>query len=250
MPASLFTRNEYERLARKHVTVANQWNSPGTDYWVTFPFLSVGSTLDTDAGWVRTTVDTVTQGDASKLISKVTPGTPGAYNLDASGEAITSPPIFGDYLNGHLAADLLGRQVLPRFLAMDAWGAWSVNSTNEAIAAFGFTESGTTGATSADHLGAFTSDSTNWNLDVEGVLVASTIAVDTSYHWWRLVWDVSALICRAYVDGVLAATSAALQPEASWPAAWFASMGTNRPNIGSVHVFYAWNNPGTGLPMF
>lgn len=243
-------RNDYEQLRRIHVRKAIDWaHEAGTDYWImgsgftTEPASSLQGSLLSENGWTTTSLLN-TVGAGADAFSRTDQGTPPAFGTDAASDLLKSPAIFGDYRHARIAMDILGKGTLPRYLIADVHASFSVASANEATSGLGFFEDGGSPIVSADKAGAIESNGTYWALDVNATVQASTTAIDTSPHIFRVVIDRINSKVYGYVDGTNLYSAGITITQDEYPLGFGMGAGaTNRVQLHSAHIFYAWNLP-------
>lgn len=243
MTVNVLRTIDLERLRRVHIQAFGWGDELGTDYWL-FPGPGVnGATTKilSDVGWTLTSLG-ITAGSGADFISAADKGTPRTILHNASGDLISSPVVFGDYQHARAASLIMGRTDLPRYLIMDAFAAFTTASANEDTSGFGLIEDGGAITTAGDHMAVIVSDGTNF-IARTGADSSTGAAVDTNYHWWRILIDrtIGATNgARWYIDGVSQGTFDVQADE--WPVHFAAhSLTTNRIALGTTHIFYAWD---------
>jgi len=251
MPIS---RKDFEMLRRIHVLEGVDWaTSAGTDFWLmanstTTPWAAGQGTLASERGWTVTSIAAITSGAGADFLSLADKGTPGEFTQNGAADLIESPAMFGDWTHGHMAAEILGHRVMPRFLVADFMARFSVTSADEATTAIGFVEDGGSIVTSADHIAAVTVGATYFSLDVNATVTATAVALDQSSHLFRIVLDKSLSTATLYIDNVLGCVSTAAITADEFPASFGAGSGTtDRPQLQQAHIWYSWYNPGAGI---
>lgn len=217
----------------RHHVPAHLWQSEaGTDYWIVAGnqdmFTASGATnisgLDS-YGWVTTSLDAHTNTTTADFMSSAD-DTPPHILANASGDALSSPFIFGNYSHALLAGQILGH--LPTKLTAEFYAAFTVASADETGTYMGFHSSGKSMS--------IYSDATNFLLSSSGTEDAG-IAVDNAYHQWRIVVDSSTSLCEWFVDGT-SQGSIAVEADA-WPMAFeCVASTTNRFALSWAHIWY------------
>ena len=245
MTIRTMNERDWEFLRRKHVTHAQHWGSEvGTDYWLFPGTEAAGATtfLLSSAGWTTTALS-ITAGTGADFMSAADKGTPRTISLGASGDILQSPVIFGDYQHARMAQLLMNEKILPRFLIMDVFAAFTTASADENTSAFGFYEDDGVISTANDALATIYSDGTNFILR-SGADTDAGALIDNNFHWWRIVIDrsISAVTdgVQWYIDGVSQGT---IDREADeFPVFWGGhTLTTNRIELGVSHIYYAWD---------
>lgn len=242
------SRGDALALRRVHVTQGYEWaQKAGTDFWLLAAANGIltASTqgLISDGGWTATSLS-VADGSGADFGSKADPGTPGEITTNAGADLLKSPAIFGDYAHMHQAAVIAGMNSIPRYLVMDAYARLSTASADESTSNLGFVEAGGSIVTAADIQASFYSKGTGttFNMNSNATVVTGLVAVDTSYHWFRILMDRFTGNSLYYVDG----TYNGLTPITTdvFPVAWgFGNGTTDRWQLNQVHVFYDWTVP-------
>jgi hypothetical protein len=240
-------RDDYESLLRQHVRNPYNWgHEVGTDYWMHASAnggLSASTTfLISDAGWTATSL-ALADGAAADFMTASDVGTPGGFTQNAQNDLLKSPAIFGDYAHAHAAMTLLQRKTLPRYLIGDFYARFSVVSGNETTTALGFVEDGGSIVTANDAMAVVFSNSATFAIRSGAATGTGVVAVDTSPHRFRIVFDRVGALAYLYVDGV-ASGSVAIQAD-EWPVAFGAGSGgaTNFIQLTQAHIFYAYRIP-------
>ena len=226
---------------RVHVRLPEEWNrSGGTDYWAVFGLESTvaaaaSSALLSDSGWITTSL-VETAGSAGDFLSSSDPGVPPHLLTDATGDLIQSPPMFGDYANSLIAANILG--YTPTKLIVEFYAAFTVASANE-HSVIGLVEAGGSVATGADSMLHVKSNGTNFLL--AGAVDSDTGAlVDTAWHTWKIVVTNTGSITDAaewFIDGTSQGTMD-IQADL-WPCSFgMHALTTNRPALAWAHIWY------------
>lgn len=223
---------------RHHVTSPKNWGTEsGTDFWANFSDLTLVPGGEHDLvkyGWLENGTWVTLASTGADLLSLATPGDIGGVHCDTSGDALTSPFIFGDYAHGLQAGQFLG--YMPTTLCCEMYMRFSANNDEE-VSGAGFIESGATAAYAKGDLMAFvTTDGTDFSLE-SGAAAASGSADSTNPHQFKIVMVAGATI-KWYIDGVLQANALALQA-AVGPYAWAINAETsNDPIVNWVHIWY------------
>ena len=245
MTVRVMTERDWEALRRKHVLSALDWgDQAGTDYWFVPGSSMTGATtfLLSSRGWTTTSL-VLTGGSGADFASAADKGTPRTLLTNASGDLLQSPALFGDYNHARIAQIIMGEKILPRYLILDAFAAFTVASANETTSGFGLYEDDATISTADDALAVIYSDGTNFGLR-SGADSDAGAVVDNAYHWWRIVIDrsISAVTdgVQWYIDGVSQGT---IDREADEFPAYFGlhSLTTNRTSLSVAHIYYAWD---------
>lgn len=244
-----------ERLRRVHVTDPAMWGvEAGTDFWLynSGTQLTAGRTLITDGGWTATSLS-LTAGTGADFNSFDDLGTPGHWTTNAGADLLQSPAIFGDYAHAYQAAVIFGAKTLPRYLIMDSIAAFDTFSANELTTNLGFVAAGGSIVTSANTNGTVHVGAANYCLNVAATSVVGTTAADAGYHLFRIVLEKSratagtAGTAYLYVDNVFQNSQAFTQD--AFPVSFGMGDGTtNRLQLVSAHVYYAWGLPSQVLP--
>lgn len=245
MTVRVMNERDWELLRRKHVRSALDWGDQiGTDYWFAPGSSMTGATtfLLSSRGWTTTSM-VLTAGDGADFMSAADVGTPRTALTDATADILQSPALFGDYNHARLAQIIMGEKILPRYLILDAYAAFTVASADEEQTAFGLWDDGGTISTAADQLAAISSDGTNFLIH-NGADEDVGAAIDNAYHWWRIQIDrsISAVTngVEWFMDGVSQGT---IDREADQFPAYFGihSLTTNRISLAGAHIYYAWD---------
>jgi hypothetical protein len=228
---------------------------PATDFWLytaasTGPLGGAQADLLSEHGWTTTSLSAA-DGAAADFMTSDDVGTIGGFVQNAQNDLLKSSAIFGDYAHARMAADLLHRRELPRYLIMDAYARFSVVANNQPTTALGFVEDGGSIVTAADHAGAFTSNTATWGLSVDGSEGTAFGTADTGAHLFRIVLDRENSTVRPGVDGTMYdeqaggvdGSLAIVQDE--FPVAFGAGSGgaNNLVQLTWAHIFYAYRIP-------
>ena len=245
MTIRVLNRSTVDALLRVHVRSAFDWSDmSGTDYWLEPGSAVNGATtfLLSNRGWTTTSLG-ITAGSAADLNKLADPGVPRTVLFNASGDLLTSPFVFGDYAHAKVAAMMMGRPDLPRYLVMDSYAAFTTASSDENTSGFGFVEAGGAITSQGDQLACIVSDSANFKL-ASGADSDVGAVVDNSYHWWRIVLDAlktggTGDAVEWFIDGVSQGT---IDLETDlFPVGFSAhTLTNNRVALGQTHIFYAW----------
>lgn len=224
---------------RVHALHPHDWAAAAaTDYWANFgsvvgiPADAIG---DPDLyGWLTTGYSHAV-GSGADFMSSSDVGTTGGINLDAAGDYIVSPFIFGDYAHQQLVAGLLGYS--PSKLNMECYARFAANNDEEETG-FGFVEAGSAQPfVKAGLMALITSDGTNFSLE-SGAAADAGSTDNTTPHLFKIQVRSSAV--EWWIDGTSQGTLA-LQTDL-WPVAWGASTkaatGANDPVVSWVHIWY------------
>ena len=245
MTVRVMNERDWELLRRQHVRNIFDWNDAvGTDFWMQPGPAIAGATtfLLSNRGWTTTALS-INAGSGADFASAADKGTPRTVSLGASGDLIQGPAVFGDYQHARVAQLLMGEKILPRYLILDAFAAFTTASANETTSGFGLYEDDATISTADDALAVIYSDGTNFGLR-SGADSDAGAVVDNNYHWWRIVIDrsISAVTdgVQWYMDGVSQGT---IDREADEFPAYFGAhtLTTNRIALGTTHIYYAWD---------
>lgn len=226
---------------RVHALHPHEWaEAAATDFWANFgsvvgiPGNAIG---DPDLyGWLTTGYSHLV-GSGADFLSASDVGTTGGVNLDAAGDYIVSPFIFGDYAHGQLVSSILGYD--PTKLNMECYARFAANNDEEETG-FGFVEAGSAQPfIKAGLMALITSDGTNFSLE-SGAAADAGSTDNTTAHLFKIVVTAGSTI-EWFIDGTSQGTLA-LQTDL-WPAAWGASTkaatGANDPVISWVHIWYS-----------
>ena len=265
-------KNFYLPTTRVHVLRGSDWGqSAGTDFWLLFnpaadlmATATAGTMVDelVDGGWTATSmVNTAGSGaDAGGgLLTKVAgagpkssplggtygdAGTPNHALTNGSGDILLSPAVFGDAVHMEMAALLVGKTVLPRYLIADFWAAFTVASANEVTSVIGFYEDGATASTEADQYACIYSNGTNFKLNGNAANMSTGAAIDTNWHKWKIVLQFNGATgpnCYWYIDNTLQSTTAGVGAQDEFPLKFgMHSLTTNRQGLGAVRIYYDW----------
>src|SRR3990167_9933247 len=146
MTVKVMTERDWEFLRRKHVRSPLDWGDMvGRDYWFVPGSSMTGATtfLLSSRGWTTTSM-VLTAGSAADFASAADKGTPRTALTNATGDLLQSPALFGDYHHARLAQIIMGEKILPRYLILDAFAAFTVASADEDQTAFGLWDDGGT----------------------------------------------------------------------------------------------------------
>lgn len=236
--------SELDLLSRVHVNDPAMWGvQAGTDFWLFSSGLQLtaGRTLITDGGWTATSLS-LTAGTGADLMTAADVGTPGHFTTNAGADLLQSPAIFGDYLHAKMAAQISQNQTLPRYLCMEAYGAFDTFSANETTTNVGFVENGGSPVVAADRLAMFSVGAANYVLASGAASQIGVTVADAAYHWFAVVLDRVTQLAYGYVDRV-AQGSIALETDL-FPCSFGMGDGTtNRFQLSQAHVWYAWAQP-------
>lgn len=252
---AILDSGQVDRFRRVHVTDPAMWGvEAGTDFWLynSGTQLTAGRTLITDGGWTATSLS-LTAGTGADFNSYDDLGTPGHWTTNAAADLLQSPNIFGDYAHAYQAAMIYGAKTLPRYLVCDAIAAFDTFSANELTTNLGFVAAGGSIVVSANTNGTIHVGAANYCLNVAAASVVGVTAADAGYHVFRIVIEKSRSTAGTagtvyfYVDGVYQNSQAFTQD--AFPVSFGAGDGTtNRIQLVSAHVFYAWGTPTNSLP--
>lgn len=262
-------KNFYLPVTRKHVTRGSDWGQVvGTDYWLAFnsgfdilAAASTGTDIElAEAGWTSTSMVN-TAGSTSDFgggvftksttaFKKSAPfdgsygdaGTPNHALTNATGDILISPAIFGDAAHMEMAAIIMGKNTIPRYLIADFWAAFTVASADEGQTAVGFFEDGATASVAADQYAAVYSDGTNFQLAGNGSDLDAGPAISTTWHKWKIVIERDgSAVPKIYwfVDGAIQNTTAVSGISDEFPLKFgLHSLTTNRIGLGLTHIYY------------
>lgn len=175
----------------------------GYEFWINVghqdPFSTMSASNDglSGYGWTCTSL-AVTEGVAGDFGSAADID-PTRIILDATGDTLTSPSIFGNDAHGKQAARFLG--YIPTKLCCEFFAAFTVNTANELGTWIGFnTPAAVTDPTAAGGgPGAIVSDGTNFRLRSDNGNDAGA-AKDNAWHIWRI--EVMASTVEWFIDDV------------------------------------------------
>jgi hypothetical protein len=229
-------------------------NEPGTDFWLTpGPTASEAASTATieqlvEGGWTATSlVDT--EGSAADFMASADKGVPNHFLTNATADLLESPTVFGNYEHAWQAMRCAGLNSIPKKLVCEFWGAMSVHSADEPRTGWGLIEDGGGVATEADQLAFISSDSSNFQLAANGgagALTDAGLADDALWHLFTIEVALGPSLCYWYVDGALQGSIAITEDQ--WPAKFgFHALTTNRPFLGTVHIYYSWSGVGSDL---
>lgn len=266
--ASPNIKNAYLPSQRKHVTQGSQWgHTAGTDFWLLFnpgvdlmATATAGTIVDelVDGGWTATSMAN-TAGSAGDFAGGVrTPistfgpiengasfadaGTPNHALTNASGDILISPAIFGDAAHMEMAATLLGKRTLPRYLIASFWAAFTVASADEVTSVIGFFEDGATASTEADQYAVIYSNGTNFKLNGNAANMSTGAVVDNVWRKWDIVLEFNGATgpnCYWYMNGTRQSSTAGVGLQDEFPLKFgLHSLTTNRQGLGPTHVYY------------
>jgi hypothetical protein len=254
MSGGWLRQSSYLPLIRTHVSGPYWARDFGTDFWlIPSPAASEAASTATvdnlvEGGWTATSlVDTA--GSAGDFGASADLGVPNHFLTNASGDLLASPAIFGNYEHMWKAMRLAGLNALPKKLVCEFWGAMSVHSANEPTTGWGFFEDGATISTEADQLAFISTDATNFQLAANGgggALEDVGAADDALWHLFTLELDVSSALTYWYIDGTVQGSVAVTVDEAPFKFG-FHALTTNRPLLGTVHIYYSWSGIGSDL---
>lgn len=260
MPRSTtLNRNDYGFLTREHVRQGADWGQmSGTDYWLVinsvFDQAAAASTATAlelaEAGWTATSLVN-TAGSGGDFGSSADIGVPNHFLTNASGDLLNSPAMFGDYAHMLMAQRITGRNVIPRWLYAEFFGAMTVHSADEPRSGWGFVEDGGSAATEADQLAFISSDGTNFQIGANAGTPINLLADDANWHVFKIGLNRITGLVYAWVDGTqylnasgnpVAGTTTTLSITGDeFPAKFgFHALTTNRPALGLTHVWYDW----------
>lgn len=236
---TIITRGEVlPPYRRVHVTDPRAWAfAAGTDYWF-MPSpntaLITGGTAGqvlSEYGWTTTALS-FQGGDNADFLSAADYGSPNAVLLDASGDILLSPFIFGNYDHALMASQILG--YMPTRLTLECRAAFTTVSANENQTAFGFLEGQGTASVQTNHLAAIYASAATFSIDSDSA-VDNGAAKDQAAHLWKIV--LSGSTTEWFMDGVSQGSIPLKNDE--FPVAFFAhTLTTNRIELGWVHIYY------------
>lgn len=232
------------RPNRLHVTKPEDWNrSGGTDYWAFFGLEATvaaagSSALLSDSGWITTSL-AETAGTGADFLATGDRTAPAHILTDASGDLLQSPPVFGDYGHGQIAASILGYS--PTQLVAEFYAAMTVHSADETRSGWGFVEAGGTAGTDADAMAWIRTDGTNFIC--RSAADADTGATDdASWHTFKIVLSNTTAAGTDMVEWFIDGTSQGtldLQTDLFPVSFGMHALTTNRPALAWVHIYYA-----------
>lgn len=222
---------------RIHINRAAHWTrSAGTDYW--YREQEAGTAADdliTNYGWTTTALS-YTVGTLADLLTSADVGTPTITVFDAANDLLLSPSIFGDYVHGQQAANILG--YAPTTLHLECYANFGTATANETVSGFGFSTG--SGLTATNHLAYIHSNSANFAIrgtDGTGALTDTGAVVDNLYHLWKIVMTAGGST-EWFMDGISQGTIT-LKTDL-FPTGFSASVTTtNRINVAWAHAWYA-----------
>lgn len=181
-------------------------------------------------GWVVTSL-VGTDGTSGDLLSAADV-TPTHALADASGDALTSPRIFGSYDHALQAARYLGYQ--PTRLVLEFYAAFTVSSANEATTFIGLHWTGGTNATASGSAACIYSNGTNF-ICAGDTNSDTGAAIDTAWHTWKIIID--SATTEWFIDEVSQGSYSTEQD--IWPLSLRMSIGTtNRIGVSWVRIYY------------
>ena len=259
----------YLPITRRHVTRGSGWGrAAGTDYWLLFnsnfdilAAASTGTDIElAEAGWTSTSmVNTAGSGSdfgggvftpSTTNFKKGAPfagsygdaGTPNHALTNASGDLLLSPAIFGDAAHMEMAAIIMGKNSIPRYLIADFWAAFTVASADEAQSAVGFFEDVATASVAANQYACVYSDGTNFLLEGNAADLDTGPAISTTWHKWKIVVEFNGSSTPNlywFVDGAIQNTTAVSGISDEFPLRFgLHSLTTNRIGLGLTHIYY------------
>lgn len=227
---------------RRHVGPSAWLSEPGTDFWL------VGGSGDLVAasgatnltgldsyGWTTTALS-LTAGSAADFLSSSDKGTHTGIVIGAASDLLQSPVIFGDYMHGLLAGQILG--YYPTVLNLEVYATFTVVATASDTTGFGWVEDAGSGIVGADQLAYITSDGTNFLLRSGAASDTSIAVADTNPHLFRI--KLTSASAEWFIDDVSQGTIALEADEfpVSFGAGALATTGANFFRVGWVHAFY------------
>lgn len=235
-------RSAVEALPRIHV-YNHEWGMGGigaSDFWF-FPnsgIITTGSAaLLSSHGWNASGTLSVVAPAGADFLEVTDQGTPAGLILDAAGELLQSPYLFGWWPSAYFLRGLLGAE--PQMLIAEFYAQFPVANNNETATGIGFIEAGGSANVAAHHIAVIASNGTQFVLRSDA---ASTNVgtVDNAWHLWRItVRRDGVTVLR---DGEPSGGVLPLKTD-EWPAAFgagiLASTGANRINWGPTHIWYA-----------
>jgi hypothetical protein len=243
------TKNVYLPLARQHCHAGSRWaHEIATDYWLQpstgLDQAGAASTATGDElaenGWVATSL--VNTAGAGADFGSSADINPNHFLCNADTDLLRSPYMFGDYTHMQAAGRLVSKGI-PTSLNLEVWGAMTVHSGNDIDSGWGFIEDGGVQTTSTSHIAMIYSDSANFALQANGVIVGSVGAADDAlWHLFKIKLTVADLGLEWFIDGVSQGARVAnviQTDEAPW-AFGFGAGATNMPGLGITHVWYDW----------
>ena len=221
---------------RLHVFDPRDWgHGAGTDFWLfcgNSDMLPGGGEDLATEGWAASGFSHAV-GSGADLLSSSGLGTTGGFNFDAAGDLLDSPSIFGDYVHGLMAGQILGH--FPTSLNMECYARFAANN-NETASGFGFIQDGGSPPTAADALAFIHTDGTDFALRSSGATDTGDTD-DTTAHQFKIT--LSGTTAEWFIDGTSQGTIALLEDQ--FPVSWGASTvsgGANDPVIAFVHIWY------------
>ena len=225
---------------RIHVNRAAHWTrSAGTDYW--YREQEAGTAADdliTNYGWTTTALSYAV-GSLADLLTSADVGTPTITEFGALNDLLLSPSIFGDYVHGQQAGNILG--YAPTMLSLECYANFGTASANETVSGFGFSTG--SGLTATNHVAYIHSNGTNIAIrgtDGTGALTdtgGTVAAVGATYHLWKIVATAGGTV-EWFMDGTSQGTITLVGD--LFPTAFSASSSTtNRINLAWAHCYYS-----------
>ena len=229
-------------LPRLHATGANDWDkAPAwcTDFWFT-PAIDLNTAsspgLLSAQGWLAAGTISFVAGTGADFLSSADPGVIAHMLLDATGERLTSPFIFGQDWKTRYIRDQLGWQ--PKKLIADFTAIWTTASNADTTGGIGFVEAGGAIQTAADHLAMLTSDGTNFILRSGAATSDFAGAVTLTSARWRIELNLTSQLAILYKNGSLF-DSIALEADLFPCAFGAACTSSNDLGLGDAHVYYS-----------
>lgn len=222
---------------------ARDWiDTPGYEFW-----LNAGETdLVTVAaatnlvglsgfGWTATAL-TVTAGSSADFISSADVD-PTRIITDAGSDLLASPRIFGEYSHALQASRFLG--YMPTKLTLEMYARFATASANETTSFIGLNGPAVVDAAAAGGGGSIRSGGTASTFFLTSDAGSDAgLAIDTTYHKWRITWGATATTTEWFQDDVSMGT---ITTEADiWPLSLVMFAGvTNRPELAWLRIYYS-----------
>lgn len=232
---------------RIHVVKGAEWgHSFGTDYWLHInPGLDIAGAASTatgdelaENGWTATSLVN-TAGSGADFLSTADRGTPNHLLTNATADLLKSPAIFGDYDHLYFAKQALGYE--PTKLIAEFLGAMTVHTADEPRSGWGFIEDGGSPATEADQLAFISTDGTNFQIGGNAGTPINGQTDDANWHVFRIELNRATGLVTWAIDSVSQVMSTTLAITGDeFPACFgFHALTTNRPALGTTHIWYA-----------
>lgn len=226
---------------RHEVPNADQWDhSSGSDFFFRPDAAQIAGTGNaedlSDRGWTITGSATYVPGVGGDFLSSADKGVPSHYLLDAAGDIIQSPALFGNHTDGEQAGHHLGN-ITPTSLTATFEASFADASNNETASGIGFSKAGLAINVATSHYAVIFSDGTNFGLRSSGATDLGAV-VDNAVHHWDIV--LSGSTAEWYMDDVSQGSIALLTDvfPLSWGAGILAATGANDIQMGDCRIYY------------